>query len=71
MSIEHHPARQRRFGRIPRAVEYGGISRSGLYLLAVQHRDLFKKNGRTTLVDFDVLDRVLNSLPPANLKPKA
>ena len=68
MSLEHNPARQCRFGRIRKAVEYGGISRSGLYVLAGAHPDLFVKFGKSTLVNFDVLDRVLDRLPRAKVK---
>jgi hypothetical protein len=70
MSIEQRspPARQRpRFGRIPKAVEYGGISRSTLYNWAALHPELFVKNGVATLVNFDVYDRLLDELPTAKI----
>ena len=54
-----------RMGRIPAAITYSGLSRSGLYLKAKKYRGLLRKDGNTTLVDFDVLDVVLNDLPCA------
>jgi hypothetical protein len=54
-----------RFGRIPAAVAYSGISKSALYELRAQTPQLFRKNGTATLVDFDVLDQVLDALPIA------
>ena len=57
-----------RFGKIPTASQYSGHSRSTLYVLAAKNPDLFKKSGRSTLVDFDVLDRLLDQLPPAAIK---
>ena len=58
-----------RFGRLPAAVAYSGISRSSLYIAAASHPGLFKKNGKAVIVDFDVLDRVLDELPSANISP--
>jgi len=57
-----------RMGRIPKAIEYSGISRSGLYELAPKWPGLLRKNGMSTLVDFDVLDLVLDQLPRAEIK---
>jgi hypothetical protein len=52
-----------RMGKLPAAVEYSGRSRSRLYELAAQYPDLFRKDGASTLVDFDVLDRILDAFP--------
>jgi len=79
MSFELSPThRQRpRFGRIPAALLYSGASRSGLYEWAAEYPGLFRKNGAATLVDFDVLDTILDGLPvaqigtPASRKPSA
>jgi hypothetical protein len=71
MSSEHSPTRQRlraRFGRIPAALEYAGVSRARLYQWAQQHPGLFRKNGTASLVDFCELDRILDGLPTADLK---
>jgi hypothetical protein len=57
-----------RFGTIPRAVDYSGRSRSRLYQLAAKHEELFRKDGKSTLVDFAVLDRILDELPVAKIK---
>jgi len=66
---ETNPARQgRRFARIREAVTYSGVSRSGLYALAIEHAGLFVKHRTSTLVDLDKLDRLLDALPPAKLK---
>jgi hypothetical protein len=61
----HHP----RAGRIPTATAYSGLGRSSLYRLAAVNPGLFKKNGSATIVDFDVLDQILNALPEASIKP--
>jgi hypothetical protein len=57
-----------RFGSIARAVDYSGRSRSRLYQLAPKHPGLFKKDGASTLVDFDILDQILDNLPAAKIK---
>jgi hypothetical protein len=60
-----------RLGRIPAAKAYSGLGRSSLYRLAGTTPGLFRKNGKSTLVDFDVLDRVLDALPAATIaKPR-
>lgn len=61
----HHP----RAGRIPTATAYSGLGRSTLYRLAGVNPGLFKKNGAATIVDFDMLDRILEALPAANIRP--
>ena len=58
-----------RMGKIAKAVEYSGRSRSRLYELGAQHRGLFRKDGASTLIDFDVLDQILDALPVAEIKP--
>jgi hypothetical protein len=60
-----------RFGRIPRATAYSGRSRSRLYEWAQHYRGLFRKDGASTLVDFDVLDQILNELPVAEIKSES
>jgi hypothetical protein len=57
-----------RFGTIPSAVDYSGRSRSRLYQLAAIHEGLFRKDGKSTLVDFAVLNRILDTLPVAKVK---
>jgi hypothetical protein len=71
MSLEHSPARQRlrpRFGKIKDAVDYASVSRSKLYVFAQARPELFRKLGGGTIVDFDVLDEMLDALPIAELK---
>lgn len=58
-----------RSGRIPEAKAYSGFGRSRLYELAAAHRGLFKKNGAAVIVDFDILDRIIDELPVAEIKP--
>jgi hypothetical protein len=55
------------FGRIPDALRRSGLSRSTLYKLAAEHAGLFRKCGTATVVDFEMLDRVLAQLPFAKL----
>jgi hypothetical protein len=57
-----------RFGSIWRAVDYSGRSRARLYQLAANHEGLFRKDGRSTIVDFSVLDQILDKLPVAKIK---
>jgi hypothetical protein len=57
-----------RLGTIARATDYSGRSRSRLYQLAAKHEGLFRKDGASTLVDFGVLDKILDSLPVARIK---
>jgi hypothetical protein len=66
-STSIHFARPR-FGRISIASNYSGISRSRLYELAAVTPGLFRKNASATIVDFDVLDRLLDALPHAEIK---
>jgi hypothetical protein len=70
MSLEHSPARLRpaRFGRIPEALAYAAISRSRLYEWARAQPNLIRKNGSASLVDFKILDEILDALPAAELK---
>jgi hypothetical protein len=63
------PARPR-FGRLPTATAYSGLSRSTLYIFAGENPGLFRKNGTAIVVDFDVLDRLLDDLPLAKIKPR-
>jgi hypothetical protein len=57
----------RRFGKIRDAVAYSGISRTVLYEIAPRYPGLFRKNGAATIVDFSILDRVLDELPAAKI----
>jgi hypothetical protein len=58
-----------RFGRIPAACAYTGVGRSTIYSLGAATPGLLKKLGKATLVDFDVLDQILDALPAAELQP--
>lgn len=57
-----------RFGKLPTAVAYSGRSRTRLYEWAEKYKGLFKKDGASTLVDFDILDEILDELPIAVIK---
>jgi hypothetical protein len=59
-----------RFGKLPAAVTYSGRSRSRLYEWAAEHRGLIRKDGASTLIDFDILDQILDTLPVAQIKPQ-
>jgi len=59
-----------KYGKIPTAEQYSGRSRRRLYQLAAQHKGLFRKDGASTIVDFDVLDSILDNLPVADIKPR-
>ncbi len=62
--------RSRGFGRIPKARDQSGLSRSFLYELAAEHEGLFLKAGKATIVDLDFLDDILEKLPPADVKAR-
>jgi hypothetical protein len=71
VSLEHSPARQGlrpRFGRVPAALTYAAVSRSRFYEWAQTRPELIRKNGTASIVDFNVLDEILDSLPVAELK---
>jgi hypothetical protein len=40
-----------------------------LYQLAARHPGLFRKAGARTLVDFDILDKIISELPDAGIDP--
>jgi hypothetical protein len=69
MSVQ--PVSRPRFGKIAAAVDYSALSRATLYILAAKYPGLFRKSGAATLVDFSVLDEVLDALPAAKIKPLA
>lgn len=55
-------------GRINTARALFGVSRSWLYRQAKVTPPLFRKSGRSTLVDFEVLRMILNELPLAEIR---
>jgi hypothetical protein len=57
-----------RFSKIPGAVARSGISRASLYKLAPKHPGLLVKHGRATLCNLEILDRILDALPVAEIK---
>jgi len=67
---EHQAFTRRRFGPIPAACEYSGLSGPSLYIEAGRNPGLFRKYGSRTLVDFDMLDAILDMLPVADIKPQ-
>jgi hypothetical protein len=63
-----------RSGSVKAACEYSGIGRSSLYVEAARHPGLFKKwngPGGKTIVDFDMLDSIIDALPSIDIKPPA
>ena len=58
-----------RWGKIPDAIRESGRSRSRLYVLAAEHPGLFRKDGRSVIVDLTLLDEINAALPPAEIKP--
>ena len=56
-----------RWGKLPVAISRSGLSRSTLYEMAEQYPDLFRKHGAATIVDLELLDQILASLPSANI----
>jgi hypothetical protein len=58
----------RRYGPVKHAIARSGRSRSTLYLWAAQHPGLFRKDGKSTIVDLNMLDAISDSLPIAQIK---
>jgi hypothetical protein len=58
-----------RWGKIATAVAEGPFSRSRLYELAAEHRGLFRKDGRSVVVDLELKDKIAAELPAATVKP--
>jgi len=61
------PIPGQRFGSIPQACNYGGFGRSKLYDLAARNPGLMRKLDAKSVIDFSVLDRILDALPPASI----
>jgi hypothetical protein len=68
-TAEDRAMQRPRFQKIPKAIDYSGFSRSGLYAHAAERPGLFVKDGASTLVNFDILDDILDGLPKAVIKP--
>lgn len=58
-----------RFGKLAAATAYSGRSRSRLYEWAAEYPGLIRKDGASTLIDFSLLDEILDRLPLAEIKP--
>jgi hypothetical protein len=70
--MSHTTINRPRFGKIPAAMAYSGLGRMKLYEEAAANPGLFRKAGAATIVDFDVLDAILERLPPAKISmPKS
>jgi hypothetical protein len=67
---EHQPDRPR-FGKIPEAKRRSGRSRSRLYELAAEYPGLFRKDGKSTVVDLGLLDSICEAFPTAEIKAPA
>ena len=57
----------KRWGRVNEAVALTGVSKSSLYKMAARHHGLFRKQGRSTFVDFLMLNGILSDAPPAEI----
>jgi hypothetical protein len=57
----------RRWGRISDAIDHSGLSRTSLYKLAAANPGLFKKHGSATIVDFQILNKILEAAPAAEI----
>jgi hypothetical protein len=68
MSLENHSRLRPRFGRVKDALAYAPVGRSRLYQWGRERPGLFRKNGAASIIDFDVLDQILQNLPVADLK---
>jgi excisionase family DNA binding protein len=57
-----------RFLKVPDAVAYSGMSRSRIYVSLARGEIIARKDGRTTLIDRESLDRHLENLPRAEIR---
>jgi hypothetical protein len=57
----------KRWGRVNEAVALTGLSRSYLYKMAAKYKGLFRKQGRSTIVDLPMLNGILSDAPPAEI----
>jgi hypothetical protein len=53
--------------RLNQAVHYSGLSRSTLYRLNSEHRLVFRKAGKSVLVDFKSLKSLIDTLPEVTI----
>ncbi|MBX6740424.1 MAG: excisionase [Acetobacteraceae bacterium] len=65
---QHEPQGVRAGFSIKAAVEWSGLSRTGLYRAAAEGRLIMRKAGRTTIVDGPSLAALVASLPVANIR---
>ena len=63
----HRPRDARGGFTIKNACDWSGLSRSGLYRAAAEGKLIFRKAGRTTLVDGASLAALVESLPVAKI----
>jgi hypothetical protein len=61
-------ANRPRSGSVTSACAYCGLSRSKLYGQAPRYPGLFKKWDGKTIVDFNILDQIIDGLPDAAIK---
>jgi hypothetical protein len=60
-----------RWGTVKKANAEYSIGKTEIYETAKKHPKLLRKWGNKTLVDFDVLDEIMDKLPVAELRPIA
>jgi hypothetical protein len=58
-----------RFGRLADVKQRSPVSEAKLYQIAPRYPGLFKKLDGSTIVDFQMLDEILASLPDAQITP--
>jgi hypothetical protein len=62
--MSYVPPQQRpRFRRIKDAAQHAAVSRARFYQWMHAHPELVRKDGRSSLIDMDALDRFLDALP--------
>jgi hypothetical protein len=65
---KRRPRLRPRLGSIKAAEDYSGMGHSKLYEEAARVPGLFVKWHSATRVDFDVLDRIIDALPAAQIR---
>jgi hypothetical protein len=63
------PSRSKRWGTVNETTQEYPLGKTEVYETAREHPELLRKWGRKTIVDWDLLDEIMDALPAAELRP--
>jgi hypothetical protein len=69
--VAEQRASRGRWGTVKKTPQHFPLGKTEIYEFAREHPELLRKWGRKTLVDWDFLDKIMDALPPAELRPIA